>query len=508
MSKLRSSLLATFRTPLSGAIGAASFTPSQVDNLLLLKGGVSQAITQWTNQATIWPSFIQDVATYQPVLSGTELQFDGNDNYMKGAYVAGSPTKTVLPDGAGSNVLSGKGITGVGMTVDPDGSLWVANYGKSSSGEADPFDCTIMNINATTKALITEITGLNTTFTSLTSSDGIQGVTYDTSDDTLWFVSDTNNTVYHVSKAGADLGDEFSVDAGTNSVAYDATNDYLLVYNTNTGVIKRYNAATQAYVDTVVTLPTYTNADQIAFDDTNDIIWVTHGTNSNPMQIRAYCMTTGALSDPIYLPSTLAAEGVVFDYANNKLYVTSDESFHPTAENQNQIHTYDFDASGVIEAVTTSYTKLTFTMVFDVDSAPASETLFASANPLTGYGLGFFVPTGALGTFRVIIYDGSTTDTLDFSLATSMTTKTAIQVEIDFANKSVTLSQNNTALTPQSYDAALPASWAYNYLTLAALPDLTRELDVNIDHFGVSTSGFTSGQKADYQTWLEAAYGI
>lgn len=132
--------------------------------------------------------------------------------------------QTSLPNGAQGQNPSG-GWTCTGLDVISTGK-WlgcklIGNDGRAyegtSGGVTAPFLCSVVCTSPDTSRILWEIPCNTADFPGIQS---IQGVAWDTSDDTIWFADKTNKIIRHISQAGVKLLDEIVVSHTLNGIAY------------------------------------------------------------------------------------------------------------------------------------------------------------------------------------------------------------------------------------------------------------------------------------------------
>ena len=483
---------------LIGDIVAPSFTPASLSPLLLLDGGTDAAASLWKTSSSKWPSAYQDALSNQPVINAGAVEFDGADDYMiSGYYNYGAKVAQTLPDGAGSDV--GKGITCTGLAIDDvTDTFWVSNHGQAGSG--DPYTPSLMNVSKDGSTKISELVFT----TQFPSAQSIQGVTVDTSDSTLWFISKAENLIRHVSKTGTDLG-SIAVDSGANGLAYDSGDDTLLVLYDNKQ-LKRYNAGTGALVETVVTFATLSNVDHLHLDEMNNVLWISHGASGSTAQVSAYSIDGDVLSDPIRLPDSIAIEGIYLD--GTMLYIADDGYFHNGM--LNQLHTYNFDPDEVISTITNPYASLEFNVVVHIGATSSStEAICAIGDPLSGRGFALFLFGNTDDTVRIIINDGSAPlNILAMTCSTPLTAYSILTLKADFANRTFTLYQNGILQGQGTCDAGIDAFILYNAISIAALPDGSRAAHIDFKNLCVTDYLLSTTQNNNLGNYLAAQHGL
>ncbi len=483
---------------LIGDIVAPSFTPASLSPLLLLDGGTDATANLWKNSSLKWPSAYQDVSSNQPVINAGTVEFDGADDYMIGGYYNyGAKVAQTLPDGAGSDV--GKGITCTGLAIDDvTDTFWVSNHGQAGGG--DPYTPSLMNVSKDGSTMVSELV-----FTAqFPSAQSIQGVTVDTSDSTLWFISKAENLIRHVSKTGTDLG-SITVDSGANGLAYDSGDDTLLVLYDNKQ-LKRYNAATGALIETVVTFTTLSDVDHLHLDEMNNVLWVSYGASGSTAQVSAYSIDDDILSDPIRLPDSTAIEGIYLD--DSTLYIADDGYFHN--DTLNQLHSYTFNSAGVISTITSAYSTMEFNMTVKIGATSSSaEAIYAIGDPLSGRGFAVFLVGNSNNTLRVIINDGSAPlDTVDLTCSAALTSYSVLTLKANFSARTISLYQNGVLQGQGTYNSGIDASVFYNAFSIAGLPDGTRAVHVDFKNICITDYLLSETQNNNLGNYLATQHGL
>lgn len=241
-------------------------------------------------------------------------------------------TAVTLPDGA-SGSQSGKGFTCTGLALDPqDGTWWVGNHGKATPASPS-YASSIVHLSADFSTFLGEIT-----MASLGLTPGsVQGVAYDTSDNTLWAINKQATTnVINVSKAGA-LNSSFNLGATPNGLGYDATLDQLPILTDTTNVTTWYTTAGAAQTSP---LPIAGIGDQLYVNTASDMLL--RSVDATNGQVYQYSYggglgyTTAPLLRSIYtLTGATSIEGAVRN--GNTFYVCDDAYYHGTGVLLNQI---------------------------------------------------------------------------------------------------------------------------------------------------------------------------
>jgi hypothetical protein len=358
------------------------------------------AVSSWLSREGKSHNAIQSTGSAQPTKGNTGVVFDGGDSVARtaatniGLYIRSA----TLPDGEGS--VAGKGFTGTGICRVPNtNQFWVANHGQDL-----PADVTW----TPSLVRISYVAGVITKLQEITLADKyvsietVQGLAYDTSDDTLWF-ADTNNTkIRHIQTDGTVIsGDEITPTWAPNGLAYDATNDKLWIgEETSIGVnIESRSCATGAVVNAAIGT-SLTNIDCLFYDDTTKCLLLTYGANGVAGNIQVYNTSgaSGALvaSGTIAMPAQVdAIEGVVWE--GDTLYICNDGYFHSGASDLNEIIE--------VKVVPPASTKLSIHGTFIITATTGTDCVLEIGAPLSGNGFGIY-PTSTTG-MNIIFNSGA-----------------------------------------------------------------------------------------------------
>ncbi len=249
------------------------------------------------------------------------------------------PTKFVLveqislPNGAqGQNANGGFTCTGLALiTTGKWKGCWVAGndgraYEGSSGGSSPPFLCSIVILSPDLRRIIKEIPCNTSSFPGIQS---IQGVAWDSSDGTIWFVDKTNKTLRHITFDGAKLPDEIVVTHTANGLAYRADLDALYTPNEGGNQVYLMSCATGALIRTLTGISAV--ADQLYYQASSNRLWVTIGNNGVDGQALVYNAETMAQVAAYPLPGSQAIEGIHFDETAKLLTTLNDGAFHGAA---------------------------------------------------------------------------------------------------------------------------------------------------------------------------------
>lgn len=215
-----------------------------------------------------------------------------------------------LPDGQGGD--TGEGFTCTGATWDGS-AFWVGNDGGNVSGDSSRFPSIVRVSQAGAKLDEIDIGTLYSDFTS------IQGVAWDSSDNTLWVAQVSSGQVRHVTTSGTDVGDGFAL-AGVNGLAYDSSRDRLWALAGTTLTLRQKDGTIDA------TYSVAALSDQLFYDADRDYIWVTNGANGSTGNANAYDASNGSLIGTTSFSDATAIEGLVI--LDGDFYVFHDGYYH------------------------------------------------------------------------------------------------------------------------------------------------------------------------------------
>lgn len=246
------------------------------------------------------------------------LGFDNTDDELFHLLRPKIVNRTVLPDLSDS--VSGKGWTCTGIEYDPiRETFWIMNEGRSTP--SDPtYRPSIIEMDLGLTTILNEF-DLSLLVPGIQSC---QGITIDTSDQTLWVAALLDNKIYHFSKAGALLSGTITVSSGdANGLAYDAELDEFWTCKQNS--IKRYDkSGNVTYTNTSISV----DFDLCAFDNNSRMLYLTTGTNAVPPHtVSVLDVSLNRFYQQFYiLQEVQAIEGITF--IGTQMYVCSDEYFH------------------------------------------------------------------------------------------------------------------------------------------------------------------------------------
>jgi hypothetical protein len=221
----------------------------------------------------------------------------------------------------------GEGFTCTGLAWDSSRStFWVGNFGAPTDADATSQSSLVQMTAAGVKVSEIDLFALYGG-----GFGGIQGVAWDSSDDSLWVAG--MNFVYHLTPAGVDLADGFAL-ANANGLAYESTRDCLWT-GVGTALVRRSKAG--AALDTYAITP---SIDHVFYDAPRDYVWITAGLNGGVGEAYAYNAADGALVGSASFPDVTAIEGMLIK--DGSFYVCHDGYYHNEAlYRKNRLYRYD-----------------------------------------------------------------------------------------------------------------------------------------------------------------------
>ena len=255
---------------------------------------------------------------------------------------------TSLPNGAqGQNTAGGgftcTGLDRIGATGTYAGCWIVGNDGRIgpdtiTTGPEAVNNCSVLILSPDFSRIVKEynIKGNSSDFPSAGS---IQGVAWDSSDDTIWFAEQGSKKVYHINMAGVKLAGTLDVtsifDSSSylpNGIAYDATNDALWLGQYATQKAFRVSCATGSVQATLATALAFDH-DQLGYDESTGYLYYSRGANGYNAEVYVVLASTGAgVRSWAGLEMSQAAEGVFIDWSKKQIYVVNDGGFHAAAK--------------------------------------------------------------------------------------------------------------------------------------------------------------------------------
>lgn len=264
-----------------------------------------------------------------------EVAYDINGNVV---FPGISPIPVPVPSGnltATEIVLlpdlyqTGKGFTCTGLAYDPTTETFlIGEIGALLPGE------TIRSSIVRMPTDFSEITETIPLYSAFPSMADVQGVAFDTSNNTIWFCSHTENKIRNISSAGASLGDIAT--SQPTGIAYSSDDDtfWILSYdnvirhiNKSGAIIESYNFA---YNDTL---------DQCFLDEYRGLLYITAGSNYTGRN-NVYCFDINTHEQSIACTvDSYSVEGIWLG-DDDKMIILNDGYYHSAAVDKNQVNIY------------------------------------------------------------------------------------------------------------------------------------------------------------------------
>lgn len=282
------------------------------------------------------------------LLSGTRIYslFDTGGSDLPTGYNADGETvypEISLPSGnldASETILlpdihgNGHGWTCTGLAYDPTTETFlIGDIGKelpSSTG----FASQIVRMSTDFEYVVGTI-DLAGTFTAM---QDVQGITYDTSDGTIWFCSTSENLVRHINPDGTSI-DSFSMTSPTG-IAYSPANDslWVLTYGTSNNIkrVSKSGAVQEQY-----TFSYSETLDQCFLDPDRGYLYITAGTNYTSRN-NVYLFNTSTHAQSIACTvDSYSVEGIWI--GKGEMVIVNDGYYHSALDPNNVANIYTLD---------------------------------------------------------------------------------------------------------------------------------------------------------------------
>ena len=234
-------------------------------------------------------------------------------------------TVVLLPD----LYQAGKGFTCTGLAYDNTSDTFLAG----EIGALLPNEQVRSSIIRLSKDLSTviETIPLYDVFSAMID---VQGITFDTSDNTIWFCSHAENKIWNMSASGERLGSITTPQP--TGVAYSGADDtfWVLSYDDKIRHIDKSGSVLQ-------TIPFSYNEtlDQCLLDEDRGLLYITAGANYTSRN-NVYCLNIDTQEQ--YIACTVdsyAVEGIWLG-DGNKMIILNDGYYHSAAAEKNQANIY------------------------------------------------------------------------------------------------------------------------------------------------------------------------
>jgi len=446
---------------------------------------VDGPIASWSSEKTPGTTLNQSTSDNQPIKEDNYIQFDGsNDSMSRTRHTGILLQRKELPDGAGATV--GTGFTCTGLSKAPDGTWWIANDGRSINDDLT-YEPSLIHLNSDFNVKLDEIL-LSDLYPGIES---VQGITYDTSDDTIWFSDLSNDAIRHISLDGTVLNDEISF-SNPNGLAYDSTRDMLYVGTTSGlsridksgNVDATYNAGASTW-------------DQLWYDPLLDLVWVSWGTNGIDGGLVVVDLEEDRIVAEYNLPGFDAAEGIHID--GNILTCLNDGYFHGTSSGRNEVLIYELQpsTSNIIDIFG----------LFSIEGTTTTDAIIVAGNPIGGPGWGLFAASTA--ELRIFANTAAgTSERIQINCAVaSLTSLQLVYARINTDNKDVTIWRNGVERVTTGSTAAIDGYLAgQTILTVGNAPDTNaRQPTMKLCCLGYYVGG---GNRIKTQAWMAHTFGL
>jgi hypothetical protein len=347
---------------------------------------------------------------------------------------------------------AGKGFTCTGLTrVNGSDIYWLGNHGDASaahdgSGAWDPSLIKVRRDPVT--GALTKIGEIRVKPLLGASVQSIQDVTFDSSDNTLWFAVATGSLlgVYHVTQDGVLLSDTITASWAPNGLAYDPRDDGIFINresSSGNGLEKR-SCATGAVTMASIN-PSVTAADQLSFDSTTHELLLSYGTNSPPGSVQVYdaeTPTTLVLAGNIQLPAQCnATEGIYRE--GDRIINLNDDWYHPAGSLLNQ--------SVEVRCCPPLPKIVSVHMTALVSATTGTDCLIEFGAPLGGSGNGWGIYPTSTTALNLIVNTGASgtgqQSTVSSGAISALTSMRLIDVVFNMSAKSASLRIDGTAVT-------------------------------------------------------------
>ncbi len=239
-----------------------------------------------------------------------------------------------LPDVAKGNAKNG--FTCTGLTFDEsENCFYAGNYGKELPSDSAQ-NMTIVKLSRDCKTNLGEI-DLHKKIPALKD---VQGITVDTSDNTLWLASPSNDAIYHITKEGKILNSYHYKNA--NGLAYDSRTDSLWVMNNSNvqGTVTICNLNKKGKLLWGMKMNNIFHSDQLYLDAAKNTLYFTAGANyDGGNYVYRVNLTEKSCSLAYVLPDSYSIEGL--SVVDGLMYVCNDGHFHQAAIQKNIMKVYD-----------------------------------------------------------------------------------------------------------------------------------------------------------------------
>lgn len=179
----------------------------------------------------------------------------------------------------------------------------------------------------------------------LSGVQSIQGLCWDSSDDTIWFVdkrqsNPTTAAIRHMGFDGAQISAdtilitdiEASPSWKLNGIAYHPGDHALWIAREGVARIDLWDIAAGSITRSITTSAVRTDIDQLGYDEARDWLYASYGDNGTNGRLLILDATSGEALADLELELSQSIEGVKFSAFSDRLIVVNDGAFHTTAK--------------------------------------------------------------------------------------------------------------------------------------------------------------------------------
>lgn len=345
----------------------------------------------------------------------------------------GLPDSTVAPNDNG-------GYTITGLTRD-NRLMWItACDGRENSSDLT-YAPSIIILTADGSRIHSEI-ALSGTFAGI---ETVQGVAWDSSDDTIWFADAANQKIQHINRSGTDQGDAITLSYTPNGLAYDAANDRLIIGRSSGSTIEIRSASAGTLVSSFDAPTDAAPIDHLHYD--GEYIWLTEGANANEGNVWVLTTTGKVVARYLGLDNAYCIEGLYLDAAAGKLYVAVDANFHiPAASKAGAILEYDITPPPTGMAPAT----LLITALIKRTDTSGGKVIWGFGEPLGGNFGWCLYWHNAANTLRLVTCEAATLKEVRWTVDADETEVLVSLAITDGTSVSLYLNGDSTAETPSS----------------------------------------------------------
>lgn len=238
-----------------------------------------------------------------------------------------------LPDAAGGDV--GEGFTCTGLTRAPDGTWWACNDGRDVFGDTS-YESSLVHLSADFSTKLGEIV-LDPVYTGIQS---VQGIAYDTSDDTLWFADYNGQAIRHITLAGSAItGDQITgLGYSPNGLARDSDNDRLFIGRDSSTTIELRSCVNGSLIQSYTVGPSTNGSRDHFYYAGGNVLYISAGPNDTPGMIQKWVVGDASATTIYAMREADAIEGIY--YVGSTLYVLNDAYFHGSISAVNRALTF------------------------------------------------------------------------------------------------------------------------------------------------------------------------